>query len=204
MNNEQHEAERLAALTERFTTRAEQDGLVDVAWRTIDSPVGELLLAATEQGVVRVGFAVEGRDTVLAELAAKVSPRTLHSPRRLDAAAYRLDDYFTGRAAGHSGHPGTDADVPLDLRLTYGYRAEVVRALAGIPYGTTVSYAELAAGTGRPKAVRAVGTACATNPLPLLLPCHRVVRSDGSTGAYRGGAEAKAYLLRMEADHQAG
>ncbi|TDO89788.1 methylated-DNA--[protein]-cysteine S-methyltransferase [Enemella evansiae] len=193
MTTEQEETERLAALTERFTARAEGAGLIDIAWRTIDSPIGQLLLAATEQGVVRVGFAIEGHDAVLAELAERISPRTLHGPRRLDAAAYRLDHYFTGR---HD-----EPRVPLDLRLTRGYRAEVVRALAGIPYGATVSYAELAADTGRPRAVRAVGTACATNPLPLLLPCHRVVRSDGGTGAYRGGAEAKAYLLEMEAAH---
>lgn len=186
------ETARLAALTERLTTSAEDAGLIDVAWRTVDSPVGELLLAATAEGVVRVAFAIEGHDAVLADLARTISPRTLHNPRRLDAAAYRLDDYFAGRR--------DHREVSLDLRLTRGYRAEVVRALAGIPYGSTVSYAQLAAGTGRPKAVRAVGTACATNPLPLLLPCHRVVRSDGGFGAYRGGAAVKAYLLGMERD----
>lgn len=164
--------------------------LLDVAYRTIDSPLGRLLLAATEDGVVRVAFAVEDHDRVLADLAARVSPRVLEAPRRLDALATALDDYLGGRVRR--------VDVPVDLRLLAGYRRQVVEALPTIGYGRTATYAELAESTGRPRAVRAVGGACANNPVPLVLPCHRVVRSDGREGGYRGGAEAKRLLLQIE------
>ncbi|NNG20939.1 methylated-DNA--[protein]-cysteine S-methyltransferase [Naumannella sp. ID2617S] len=185
------ESAHLQELRARLAARAEREDLLEVAWRSLDSPLGGLLLAASDRGVVRVAFESEGEDAVLTELAATVSARILYAPARLDPAARALDAYFTG--------DHTTPNVPIDLRLVHGYRAEVVRALSGIPYGSTVSYAHLAASTGRPKAVRAVGTACARNPLPLLLPCHRVVRSDGNPGSYRGGAAAKAYLLEFEA-----
>lgn len=157
----------------------------------MDSPVGALLLAATVEGVVRVAFSSEGFDAVQAELADRVSPRVLVAPRRLDPAARQLDDYFAGGRR--------QFELPLDWRLVAGYRSEVLHHLAtDVPYGGTASYAALAARTSSPRAVRAVGTACATNPLPLLVPCHRVVRSDGSAGRYRGGPEAKATLLALE------
>jgi methylated-DNA-[protein]-cysteine S-methyltransferase len=170
---------------------AERDGVLDVAYRTIDSPVGELLLAATGAGLVRVAFPVQGFDDVLAGLAANVSPRVLRAPARLDAAARQLAEYFTGRR--------TVFDLPLDLRLATGFRRAVLDHLPRIAYGRTESYAQVATAAGSPKAVRAVGTACARNPLPLVVPCHRVVRSDGSYGEYAGGADVKRTLLRMEA-----
>lgn len=170
--------------------RADESGELDVAYRELDSTLGRLLLAATPLGVVRVGFADEGADAVLDEVARRVSPRVLLAPRRLDEAAREIDDYLAGKRRGF--------DLPLDLRLVAGFRREVVTSLPRIAYGRTATYAEVAALADRPRAVRAVGTACATNPLPLLLPCHRVVRSDGTLGGYRGGAEAKRTLLALE------
>ena len=180
----------LRALHARLSAAAHQQGLLDVAYRTVDSPVGDLLLAATEQGLVRVAFAVEGHDTVLARLAEAISPRILAAPARLDAAAREVDEYFAGRR--------TRFELALDYRLANGFRRDVIMRLADIGYGRTASYAAVAAAAGNPKAVRAVGTACARNPLPIVLPCHRVVRSDGGTGGYRGGPAAKRTLLGLE------
>lgn len=182
--------ELLDHLHRGLVDRAERAGVLDVAYREVDSPLGRLLLAATEVGVVRVAFAREDHDGVLADLAGRVSPRVLRAPRRLDPLASALEDYLGGRAR--------TVDVPVDLRLLSGYRREVVGALPTIGYGATATYAELATATGRPRAVRAVGSACANNPVPLVLPCHRVVRSDGSEGGYRGGPEAKRMLLDLE------
>lgn len=180
----------LERLHERLVARAAGEGLLDIAYRVVDSPLGDLLLAATGQGVLRVAFADEGHDAVLADLADRVSPRVLRAPGRLDAVARALEGYLAGRSR--------TLDVPVDLRLLGGYRHEVVAALPRIAYGRTATYAEVADLTGRPRAVRAVGSACAHNPVPLLLPCHRVVRSDGSEGGYRGGPEAKHWLLELE------
>jgi methylated-DNA-[protein]-cysteine S-methyltransferase len=184
-----------AVTTERLHQRLEMAatsaGLVDVAYRTVDSPVGTLLLAATDEGMVRVAFEREGIDAVLDDLARELSPRILRAPARLDAAARELDEYFAGRRRAF--------DLPLDLRLSHGFRRIVLGRLTEIGYGTTASYGEVADAAGNPRAARAVGSACRTNPLPLLVPCHRVVRSDGSIGQYLGGVEAKELLLRMEA-----
>ena len=177
-------------LHDRLALRAEEEHLLDVGYRTIDSPVGSLLLAATERGLVRVAFAGEGHDLVLEALARLVSPRILRAPRRLDLAARELEEYFVGRRTGF--------DLALDLRLAHGFRLEVLEHLREIGYGTTESYTIVAAAAGSPRAVRAVGTACATNPVPVVVPCHRVVRSDGTPGAYRGGPEAKQTLLDLE------
>ena len=185
------EEETLNRLGLALAAQAANARLLGVAYRVLDSPVGSLLLAATEAAIVRVAFEGEGHESVLESLAATVSPRVLKAPARLDETARELDDYFAGRRA--------DFDVPLDIRLAAGFRREVLSHLREIGYGHTASYAAVAALTSSPKAVRAVGTACARNPLPLLLPCHRVVRSDGSTGAYLGGADAKKYLLALEA-----
>jgi methylated-DNA-[protein]-cysteine S-methyltransferase len=183
--------DKLAELQARLVAAAERDGLLDIAYRTVDSPVGPLLLAATEQGLLRVAYAREDHDTVLQHLADKVSPRILHAPARLDAAARELDEYFSGTRRTF--------DVPLDWRLAAGFRAAVLHHLPEIAYGQTASYATVAALAGSPKAVRAVGTACAKNPLPVVVPCHRVVRSDGAMGSYLGGPEAKRLLLDLEA-----
>ncbi|MGH3472467.1 MAG: methylated-DNA--[protein]-cysteine S-methyltransferase [Nocardioidaceae bacterium] len=186
-----NEDDTLARLHRRLASDAEGDGILDIAYRTIDTPVGNLLLAATDRGLVRVAYASQDHDRVLADLADRVSPRILAVSGRLDAAAFELDEYFAGRRRRF--------DLPLDLRLAHGFRLQVLGHLPAIGYGRTRSYAEIAAATGSPKAVRAVGTACATNPLPVVVPCHRVVRSDGSPGGYAGGVEAKRLLLALEA-----
>lgn len=164
---------------------------VDVGYRIVDGPIGPLLLAATPTGLVRVAFASEGEDTVLQELADRVSPRVLPLPARLDETARELDEYFGGRRRRF--------EVPLDWQLSSGFRRDVLGHLSvDVEYGHTTSYAGLATLAGSPRAVRAVGTACATNPIPVVVPCHRVVRSDGSVGRYRGGEEAKHALLQLE------
>jgi methylated-DNA-[protein]-cysteine S-methyltransferase len=178
-------------LRRTLAERATAEGLVDVAFERHDSPLGALLLGATPEGLVRIGLPAEGEDAVLEELARLVSPRVLRAAREPVARARRqLDDYFAGRRRSF--------EVPLDWRLARGFRREVLRATARIPYGRTLSYREIAAEAGRPRAFRAAGTALARNPLPILVPCHRVLPSGGGLGDYRGGAEAKARLLRLE------
>lgn len=185
------EAGQLSRLHDRLAGEALRDGILDVAYCIVDSPVGGLLLAATEQGLIRVAYAREDHDAVLQALADKISPRILHAPGRLDLAARELDEYFAGRR--HS------FDLPLDWRLSAGFRRSVLSLLPEIGYGHTASYAAIARLAGNPRAVRAVGTACATNPLPVIVPCHRVVRSDGGMGGYLGGTDAKRTLLTLEA-----
>jgi methylated-DNA-[protein]-cysteine S-methyltransferase len=175
----------------RLADSADARQVLDVAYRTLDTPVGTLLLAATVNGLVRVAFETEGHDKVLQSLADRVSPRILNTPKRLDVAAREIDEYFGG-ARQHF-------DLPLDFRLTTGFRRQILAHLSDIGYGQTASYGSVAAAAGSPKAVRAVGTACANNPLPVVVPCHRVVRSDGSLGGYLGGLAAKQLLLTMEA-----
>lgn len=174
----------------RLAALASKRSLLNVAYRTIDTPVGPLLLAATEKGLVRVAFEREDFETVLASLAQKVSPRILEAPRRLDAVAAELDEYFAGKRHAF--------DAPLDYAMSSGFRQIVQRYLPNIGYGHTQSYKEVAELVGNPKAVRAVGTACATNPLPVIIPCHRVLRTDGSLGGYIGGLDAKTTLLTLE------
>jgi methylated-DNA-[protein]-cysteine S-methyltransferase len=183
--------DRLRQLHDRLAAAAQAEGILDVAYRTIDTPVGSLLLAATDVGLVRVAYANEDHEAVLIALADHISPRILSSPARLDNTARELDEYF-------AGHRRT-FDIPLDWRLSKGFRSTVLHALPDIGYGHTASYAAVAQLAGNPKAVRAVGTACATNPLPVVVPCHRVVRSDGALGGYLGGVEAKRTLLGLEA-----
>ena len=181
----------LSDLHARLAATADRDGILDVAYRRVDSPVGDLLIAATGHGLVRVAYTSEDHDRVLQTLADRVSPRILLAPARLDVVARELDEYFAGRRRHF--------DVPLDWRLSAGFRATVLHHLPEVGYGTTASYAAVAALAGNPKAVRAVGSACATNPLPVVVPCHRVVRSDGALGGYLGGVEAKRTLLTLEA-----
>lgn len=174
----------------RLVAAAAHEGLLDVAYRVLDSPLGPLLLAGTDTGLVRVAFSRQGHDEVLTTLAEQVSPRILEAPRRLDTAAREVDEYFDGQRLSF--------DVPLDLRLASGFRRDVLTHLSDISYGTTASYASVAAAAGHPRAARAVGSACRTNPLPLVVPCHRVLRSDGAVGEYVGGADAKRALLALE------
>jgi methylated-DNA-[protein]-cysteine S-methyltransferase len=185
------EAETITRLHDQLVAAADADQLLDVAYRTVDSPVGTLLLAATDQGVVRVAYQLEHHDQVLQTLAERVSPRILHAPRRLDQVARQLAEYFEGERR--------EFVLPLDFRLAHGFRREVLSRLRMINYGRTESYSQVAAATGHPRAVRAVGTACATNPLPVIVPCHRVLRSDGKLGGYIGGLQTKAALLSLEA-----
>jgi methylated-DNA-[protein]-cysteine S-methyltransferase len=184
-----------AATRERLhaalTAKAADAGLLDVAYRTLDSPLGSLLVAATPVGIVRIAFAIEGHDDVLEVLANEVSPRVLAAPQRLDDAARQLDDYFAGRRHRF--------DLPLDLRLARGFRRTVLEHLPEIPYGATATYAAVAGAAGNPAAVRAAASACSHNPVPLVVPCHRVVRSDGTIGNYLAGVAAKRTLLELEA-----
>jgi methylated-DNA-[protein]-cysteine S-methyltransferase len=183
-------AARLDAGAPPLAVAADAAGLLDVAYAGVESPVGRLLLAATPAGVVRVAFAREGEGAVLEELAQRISPRVLEAPARLDAARRQLDEYFRGGR--------TAFDLPLDWRLSNGFRARVLHAIAAIPYGRTGTYRSVATAAGTPNAVRAAGSACATNPIPIIVPCHRVVRSDGTMGRYGGGEAAKRTLLEHE------
>lgn len=183
--------DHLRRLRDQLVAAAQGDGILDVAYRTVDSPVGPLLLAATDHGLVRVAYASEGHDDVLQALSDRISPRILHAPARLDETARELEEYFASRRHAF--------DVPLDWRLSGGFRRTVLHHLTDIGYGHTASYATVARLAGNPKAVRAVGTACATNPLPVVVPCHRVVRTDGALGGYLGGVDAKRTLLELEA-----
>ena len=181
----------LARLHRQLEEASEREGLLDVAYRTVDSPVGPLLLAATPRGLVRVAYDTEDHDRVLETLAGRLSPRVLRAPKRLDTAARELEEYFGGQRRAF--------DLPLDQSLSHGFRLLVQQNLPSIGYGQTRSYRQVAELVGNPKAVRAVGTACATNPLPVVVPCHRVVKADGTPGAYAGGPEAKLTLLTLEA-----
>src|SRR4051794_23706621 len=176
--------------------RAERDGLIDVAYAEVDSPFGVLLIARTDRGVVRVALPTHrgsrrSRDGVLEELAQVVSPRVLESPKRLDEERRELEDYFEGRR--------DHFDVPVDWSLTSpGFRNRALHAVARIPYGKTKTYAEIARAAGNERAFRAAGTACGYNPIPLIVPCHRVVQSGGGIGNYGGGPEMKRALLELE------
>lgn len=181
---------RLARLHDRLVADADDEGLLDVAYRSVDSPIGPLLVAATPRGLVRLAFAFEDHDRVVAQLAERLSPRVLHAPARLDPVARQLAEYFAGGR--------TQFDFDVDLTLSRGFRRTVLEYLRTVRYGETESYAEVARHVGNPGAVRAVGSACATNPLPIVVPCHRVLRSDGSPGGYLGGLAAKKLLLDLE------
>ena len=181
----------LRGLHRRLEEGAARAGLLDVAFTTVSTPVGVLLLAATEEGLVRVAYAREDHEAVLQDLARRISPRVLHAPVRLAPAVRQLEEYFAGTR--------TRFDLPLDRSLSHGFRRLVQEHLPEIGYGRTESYGAVARSVGRPQAVRAVGTACATNPLPVVVPCHRVLRGDGGLGGYVGGLEAKTALLELEA-----
>lgn len=180
-----------AAARARFAARAVRLGHAEVAYEDHDTPIGTIRLGATDEGIVRIALPSEDHDAVLEELARKVSPRIVHAGRdQLTTARRELDEYFAGSRQAF--------DVDLDWSLARSFRREVLRATARIPYGHTSTYRAVATQAGNPRAVRAAGTALATNPLPILVPCHRVLRSDGALGAYRGGSETKSHLLELE------
>jgi methylated-DNA-[protein]-cysteine S-methyltransferase len=174
-----------------LTRRAEAEGLIDVAYTSVDSPLGPLVVAATPKGLVRVSYTeFRGEDEVLEELAARVSPRVLEAPARLDPVRRELDEYFEGNRQ--------DFEVPIDWSYLAGFTREVLRATARIGFGEVSSYAGVAAEAGSPRAVRAAGNALGSNPMPVVVPCHRVLRSGGKLGGYTGGLERKEFLLRLE------
>ena len=179
------------AVTDRFVERAQAKHLIDVAVTTMDSPIGPLLLMATPKGLVRIAFESENRDEVLGEVAEQLSPRILEAPRRLDPVRRELEKYFEGKLK--------DFDVPLDWSLTGEFARRVLRRTARIPYGSVASYGDVAVGIGTPRAARAVGNALGSNPIPVVVPCHRVVRTGGAIGGYGGGLTRKRFLLDLEA-----
>jgi methylated-DNA-[protein]-cysteine S-methyltransferase len=178
-------------LAERFATRADEEGLLDVAYTVEDSPVGPLLLASTKRGLVELGYEGEQElDSYLSRLAVKVSPRVLEAPARLDPVRRELDEYFSGKRK--------EFDVPIDWSLTRGFTQRVLRATAKIPYGRVSTYREMATKAGNERAVRAAGNALGANPIPIVVPCHRILRTGGSLGGYGGGLPRKEFLLRLE------
>jgi methylated-DNA-[protein]-cysteine S-methyltransferase len=181
------DAERLM---ETLGPRAQAAGLVDVAYGSMDSPLGELLVAVTQRGVVRVSYASEITDQVLAELAERVSPRVLRLPRRTDALRRELDEYFAGSRR--------QFDIPVDWSLVRGFAQGVLRATAGVPFGQVTTYRQMAEAAGSPRASRAAGNALGSNPIPIVVPCHRVLHSGGGLGGYAGGLERKKLLLTLE------
>jgi len=179
-----------AKAIEGLKARAADEGLLDVAYTTTDSPFGPLLLAQTRRGLVRVGLPNQDSDELLVDLAERVSPRVLEAPQELDEVRRELDLYFAGKLDSF--------DLPLDWQLSGGFRQRVLRAINRIPYGQTRSYTEMARKAGNERAVRAAGTACGSNPIPLVVPCHRVLRTGGALGGYGGGLPMKEALLQLE------
>lgn len=175
---------------QRLADRAATEGLLDVAYANVESPFGPLLIASTPRGLVKLSLPNYEADTALEELASKVSPRVIEAPGQLDDVRRQLDLYFDGKLH--------EFDLALDWQLTTGFREEVQRAIARIPYGETRSYAEMASKAGNERAVRAAGTACGSNPIPIVVPCHRVLRSSGALGGYGGGLPMKKALLEFE------
>jgi methylated-DNA-[protein]-cysteine S-methyltransferase len=178
------------ATVDKLRARAAEEGLLDVAYTTTDSPFGPLLLAKTRRGLVRVGLPNQDTDELLVDLSDRVSPRVLEAPAELDEVRRELDLYFAGELDRF--------DLPLDWRLSGGFRQRVLRAINRIPYGQTRSYTEMARKAGNERAVRAAGTACGSNPIPLVVPCHRVLRTGGALGGYGGGLPMKQALLELE------
>jgi methylated-DNA-[protein]-cysteine S-methyltransferase len=180
----------MKASLEHLTERAAAEGLLDIAYAIVDSPFGSLLVATTPRGLVKISLPSYDPEETLGELAARISPRVLEAPARLDEARRQLDLYFEGRLQKF--------DLPLDWQLSKGFRRRALRAVDRIPYGKTRSYTQVAAGAGNERAVRAAGTACGSNPIPIVVPCHRVLRSSGGLGGYGGGLPMKEALLELE------
>jgi methylated-DNA-[protein]-cysteine S-methyltransferase len=172
----------------RLAAAAADQELLDVAWCTVDSPIGPLVAAGSTAGLLLVSFS--DPDSALDPVARQVSPRILEHPARLDDARRQLDEYFEGRRH--------DFELTLDRRLSRGFRAQVLSELERVSFGQVVTYGELAARAGNPRAFRAVGSAMATNPIPIVVPCHRVLRTGGRLGGYGGGLDAKRWLLHHE------
>ncbi len=184
------DAEALAAASARLLAAAASES--DVVYAELDSPVGPIVAAATSKGLARLAYRDfnGGLDAVLEALATKLSPRIVEAPARLDAVRRELDEYFAGRRR--------DFDLPVDLSLTAPFGRAVLEACARIPFGATSSYRAVAADAGRPSASRAAGNALGANPIPIVVPCHRVLRTGGGLGGYTGGLATKRHLLTLE------
>jgi methylated-DNA-[protein]-cysteine S-methyltransferase len=181
----------MSEFMDRLVARANDESLLDVAYATVDTPVGTALVAATPRGLVRLALPGEDADRVVAKLAADLSPRVLEFPARLDEVRRELDEYFEGRRERF--------ELPLDWSLSHpGFFQRVLRATARVPFGQVITYGDAAAQAGNPRAFRAAGTALGTNPLPIVVPCHRVIRGGGKLGNYGGGPEMKRFLLELE------
>jgi methylated-DNA-[protein]-cysteine S-methyltransferase len=203
MSNDNHTLERaLAAAASHASYGAEPPlpeiadaaaaaDLIDVAYALSDSPVGRILLASTERGLLRLAYLDhDDEDATLSELAARVSPRVLDAPRRLDQPRRELDEYF----AGHR----REFELPIDWQLTHGFGRRVLQATARIPFGLVSTYKGVASGAGSPRGFRAAGNALGSNPIPIVVPCHRVLHADGGLGGYTGGLDRKRLLLAVE------
>jgi methylated-DNA-[protein]-cysteine S-methyltransferase len=176
---------------ERLAAQASEEGLLDVAYATVDTPIGDVVVASTERGLVRLALPGASLDDVLARLSEDVSPRILAYPQRLDEARRELDQYFEGKREHF--------DLALDWRLSHpGFYRRVLRATAKVPYGEVITYTDAAKRAGSPRAFRAAGSALGSNPIPIVVPCHRVVRAGGDIGNYGGGPELKRFLLEHE------
>ena len=181
----------MSEFVDRLAARANQEGLVDVAYATVDTPLGTGLVAATPKGLVRVALPNERVENVLTQLSEGVSPRVLEFPARLDEARRELNEYFEGTRDRF--------ELPLDWRLSHpGFYRRVLRATARVPFGEVITYGEAADRAGNPRASRAAGTALGSNPIPIVVPCHRVIRAGGDIGNYGGGPQMKRFLLGLE------
>jgi methylated-DNA-[protein]-cysteine S-methyltransferase len=180
----------LEGLRADLARRADDEGVLDVAYGTADSPLGPLTVIMTRRGLVRLSYAHDAVDRQLDEIATRISPRILASPERTDTVRRQLDEYFSGHRRGF--------EVPIDWRLVRGFAGDVLRATARIPFGSVSSYREVAGEAGSPNAYRAAGNALGSNPIPIVVPCHRVLHAGGSLGGYTGGLERKRFLLQLE------
>ena len=177
-------------LAETLARRAEADGLLDVAFGTLDSPLGELTVFVTPRGLLRIAYPNEAGAEVIEEVAERVSPRILRAPSRTDAARRELDGYFARERRSF--------DLPIDWSLVRGFAGAVLRATADVPFGQVTTYGGVARAAGSPRAARAAGNALGSNPIPIVVPCHRVLHADGGLGGYSGGLERKRLLLQLE------
>lgn len=179
-----------ARAQERARTALAADPAAEVAYATVDSPVGRLVVAATAAGLVRLSFGDEDLDAVLDGMAARLSPRIVEAPARLDEARRELDEYFAGQRRAFA--------IPIDWTLTAGFARRILESTARIPFGSVRTYRDVAAEAGNPKATRAAGNALGSNPIAIVVPCHRVLRTGGGLGGYGGGLPTKEFLLRLE------
>jgi methylated-DNA-[protein]-cysteine S-methyltransferase len=178
------------AAAERFAARAAEEGLLDVAYALVDSPLGKLLGAQTKRGLVELAYGAEDPEPLLVELSAKLSPRVLEAPVKLDELRRQLDQYFEGKR--------TDFDVPIDWSLSRGFTQRILQATAKVPFGQLATYRDVATKAGNERAVRAAGNALGSNHIPIVVPCHRIIRTGGALGGYTGGVERKEFLLKLE------